>query len=137
METKHWFKVALMGMPENDGGVPSTYGVQRVYVDDDTVMVDLANVFKNIGVDKMSIQLKAFIIKNSRVIAKEPMMVEPDEVAGILMDASVAGLIPGISLNAIQTYVLDLNNHVVQSAKSAYAKTNFNAFAEETGGDGE
>ena len=136
MATKHWFKVALMSAPENEGEIARTYGVQRVYVSDDTVMVDLANVFKYIGVDKMSLQLKAFILKNSRVVAMEPMMVEPSKVAGILMDASVAGLIPDVTLPTIQMYVLDLNNHVVQSAKAAYIKDKFDAFAEESGGDG-
>ena len=134
MEIKHWFKVALMSMPENDGEIARSYGVQRVYVSDDAVMVDLANVFKNIGVEKLSTPLKAFIIKNSRVVAMEPMMVEPEKVVGILMDASIAGLIPGVTVGAIQTYALDLVNHVVPSAKSAYNNANFKAF-EESGDD--
>lgn len=134
MEIKHWFKVALMSMPENDGEIARSYGVQRVYVSDDAVMVDLANVFKNIGVEKLSTPLKAFIIKNSRVVAMEPMMVEPEKVVSILMDASIAGLIPGVTVGAIQTYALDLVNHVVPNAKSAYNNANFKAF-EESGDD--
>lgn len=139
MEIKHWFKVALLTQTD-DPEHPHVCGVQRVYVDNDgkDFMVDLANVFVNIGVEKLSPQLKVFILKNSRTVAMSPMMVEPDKVAHILIEASATGLIPDVPLQKIQEFVLDLNNHVIPSARSAYFAANPDLFAEETsGGDDE
>ncbi len=139
MEVKHWFKVALMLQPENEGEVARLRGVQRVYVNDDEVLVDLANVFVNLGVEKLTPQQKAFILRNSRVVAMEPMMVEPAKVADILMQALTSGLLGNIPFSAVQEYILDLNNHVVKSAVTAYL--NANSFTEEgddpSGGDAE
>lgn len=136
MEVKHWFKVALMEQTE-EGAPPKTCGVQRVYVDGmgDTVMVDLANVFVNVGVTKFTPKVKAFILKHSKVVAMEPMMCEPAQVVAIMMDAMAQGLLPSdVTLQRLQEFVLDLNNHVVPSAKSAYMASNPSLFIEE-GGD--
>lgn len=139
MAVKHWFKVALMSQAESADQHPTVCGVQRVYVDGDDVMVDLANVFTNLGVSKLSTQLKVHIVKNSRVVAMEPMMTSPDKVAGIVMDAAVKGLLPEVPLSKIQEYILDLNNHVIPSARGAYQAANFNAFSDAApeSGDGE
>lgn len=139
MEVKHWFKVALMLRPEEEGELVRVRGVQRVYVDDDEVFVDLANVFVNLGVEKLTVQQKAFILRNSRVVAKEPMMIEPAKVSDVLLQALTSGLLGDVPFPAVQEYILDLNNHVVKSAVAAYLKEN--ALPEEdddtAGGDDE
>ena len=138
MEVKHWFKVALMLRPEEEGELVRVRGVQRVYVDDEEVFVDLANVFVNLGIEKLTVQQKAFILRNSRVVAKEPMMIEPAKVSDVLLQALTSGLLGDIPFAAVQEYILDLNNHVVKSAVAAYLKEN--ALPEEddaAGGDDE
>jgi len=138
MEVKHWFKVALMLRPEEEGELVRVRGVQRVYVDDEEVFVDLANVFVNLGIEKLTVQQKAFILRNSRVVAKEPMMIEPAKVSDVLLQALTSGLLWDIPFAAVQEYILDLNNHVVKSAVAAYLKAN--ALPEEddaAGGDDE
>ena len=124
MEVKHWFKVALMLRPEEEGELVRVRGVQRVYVDDEEVFVDLANVFVNLGIEKLTVQQKAFILRNSRVVAKEPMMIEPAKVSDVLLQALTSGLLGDIPFAAVQEYILDLNNHVVKSAVAAYLKEN-------------
>lgn len=136
MDVKHWFKVALMLQGDGDAQ-PSVRGVQRVYVDKDNVMFDLANIFVNLGVPKLTPKIKAFILRNSRVVAMEPMMIEPAKVAGVLMEAFATGLLPDVTLQQVQEYILDLTNHVSHSALSAYAATNADIFAEDEVGDAE
>ena len=133
MEVKHWFRVAMMLQPddENSGAMPTVRGVQRVYVDDNGVMIDLAGVFVNLGVAKLTPKTKAFILRNSKVVATEPMMIEPDKVAGVLMEALASGLLPNTDLKGVQEYILDLTNHVVHSAVSAYHAANPSRFSEE------
>ena len=137
MDVKHWFKVALMLQPDEEGAQPSVRGVQRVYVDEDKVMFDLANIFVNLGVVKLTPKIKAFILRNSQVVAMEPMLIEPEKVSGVLMEAFATGLLPDVTLQQVQEYILDLTNHVTHSAVSAYAAANADMFAEDEAGDAE
>ena len=136
---KHWFVTAMSGTKED--GTTYTMCTQRFYVDDDRTMADLADVFKNAGISTKSIQVRAYIAKNSIVMTgtngMNLPMADATKVPSIIMGALTAGLGGDVKPTDAMAYGVHFQNVLLKNAVSAYAVERAKCLGEDGGGDGD
>lgn len=133
---KHWFNTAVVG--EKEDGVRYTVCTQMFYVDDGVTLADLGDVFKNSGIGVGEPAVRAYIAKNSVMMAGDRMrrpMAKAEKIGDILMGALAAGLGRNVQVDDVVAYAAHLKNVLLKNAVGAYLAERRKLYYE--AGDGE
>ena len=133
---KHWFNTIIAG--QNEDGSQYTIGTQMFHVDDEQVLVDLHDVFRNAGLSLSSVQARAYLARNSVIMRHDGInrpMAKADDAGAILMGFLAAGFGTNVNPQDVTAYAMHLKNTLKLNAVGAYMAERRRALGED-GADG-
>ena len=119
---KHWYTTAVIG--EQEDGSRYTVCTQKFFVDDERVLVNLADVFINAGVGVSGTPLRAYIARNSVGMVDDKGVRMPmapvDQATQIVMGALSTGYGEHVNIQDAMAYMIHLTNVLAKNALAAY-----------------
>ena len=135
---RHWFNTIIAG--QNEDGSTYTIGTQMFYVDDEQVLIDLRDAFRNAGLSLVTVQTKAYLARNSVIMRHDGInrpMAKADDTGAILMGFLAAGFGAYANPQDVTAYAMHLKNTLKLNAVGAYMAERRRALGEDgaPGGD--